>query len=133
MKPPARLLMIFLVIITFFFGFRDSPSFNPNTFRVEPAYLNGILTASGILYGLWAVVIGREPKTELKKWQYSNVVRELFFDSFFFLVFSVVYVSLTAVNVFLSTWALLFCVSSFLVNALAIFITFYFYKFDTEH
>lgn len=124
--------MILLVIFTFIYGFLGSPSLNPNSFKVEPAYLNGILTASGILYGLWAVVIGGKPETELKKWQYLNVVKEVFFFSFFFLVFSVIYVALTAANLFSSTWALYFCTASFLLNAFSIFLSLYFYKFSTE-
>jgi hypothetical protein len=132
MNPPWRnpIFFAFVIIIAFLFivGFRDSPVSNPDTFKVEPAYINGILTASGILFGIWATIIGKEPETEPQKREYP-IIGEIFLVCLMLLVFSVVYVALTAVNLFSSRVALSLCMVSFIMNASSIAFTLYIYKF----
>lgn len=131
MKPPLSpqmLVYVTGVACIFVLGYLWSPHFDPNAFKVEPTYLNGILTASGILYGLWALVLEREPKTptEVRR---KKMVGTLFFDSFFFLIASVLSIAFTAMNLFLSTFALLLCTTSFMLNTVSISVTLYFYEF----
>jgi len=135
MNPPWRnpLFFLFVIIIafSFIFGLYDSPVYNPDTFKVEPAYINGILTASGILFGIWAIIIGKEPETEPQKRQYL-IIGEIFLNSLMLLVFSVVYVALTAMNSFSPKVAVFFCMGSFIMNACSIAFTLYQYKFKTQ-
>lgn len=94
MKLSMTIVTVVFVIIVLVIGIQDSISFNSNAFKVEPAYLNGILTASGILYGLWAIVITRvgiESEAERKKMKYVyQSIGNNFLICLLFLVVSVV-------------------------------------------
>jgi len=94
----------------------------PETIQIDPEYLNGILTASSILYGFLAVMLGREPKEYLEKFRYKYFLRGDIYYSFEILAFSVIYLSLSAVKVIPSTLPLVFLTISFLFNALIVMI-----------
>jgi hypothetical protein len=80
----------------------------PETIQIDPEYLNGILTASSILYGFLAVMLGRAPKEYLEKFRYKYFLRGDIYYSFEILAFSVIYLSLSAVKVIPSTLPLIF-------------------------
>jgi len=83
---------------------------------VNPEYFSGILGASSILFGLWAIVLQQKPKEEDKRlFDYYLV---FFFISLFHLIESVIGIALTAVNLFSPTFALYIGTSSFCFNAL---------------
>ena len=90
---------------------------------IEPEYLSGLLTASGILFGLWAIFIGNKPKDREAKWGYDNIIFPQFFTSLGFLILSVVLIFLSGVQLFSPTWALAFCAFSFILNALFLTLT----------
>jgi hypothetical protein len=117
MKFP-RYIRVFLAVLlgtTLFVGYvtRTDP-------EVAPAYLNGILTASGILFGIWTIIIGKDPESELKK-VLSPTVGQLFTFGLVLLVSSVVFVVLTALGTFSSAVALVFCAMSFVTNAYSVY------------
>lgn len=132
MRSRDFILLSFTIFLVFAYGLYDSPLSTVNResdFEVEAEYINGILTASGILFGLWFVVIERKPKDGFKRWQYEHNISESFFFCFAFLIISVLLVALTAVNLYSSVFALLFCTISFIINTCIITLTLYFYKF----
>jgi hypothetical protein len=141
MYQPSRYFIFFIISmgLVFYFGIRYSPASSPGLFKVEPPYLNGILTASGILFGIWAAVIGKGPETrnrartgsetDTQKWRYSTLVRDGFFIAFCYLVCSVTSVALTSIDLFWSAAAILLCTISFLTNSVLIALTLYYYIF----
>lgn len=132
MRSKKYVLFIFMICLLFAYGLYDSPLSVVNRdsdFKVDAEYINGILTASGILFGIWAIIIERMPEEEVKKWQYKHIISKGFWFSFVLLIVSVLLVTLTAVNFYSSTFTLLFCTLSFLMNASILTLTLYFYKF----
>jgi hypothetical protein len=94
----------------------------PETIQIDPEYLNGILTASSILYGFLAVMLGREPKEYLEKFRYRYYLRGNIYYSFEILAFSIIYLSLSAAKVIPSTLPLVLLTTSFLFNAFVLII-----------
>jgi hypothetical protein len=107
----------------------ESFTYNSSDFQVQPEYLTGILSASAILFGLWAVIIERKPKGVFQDDTYYNTVSISFWVSFILLIASVLFVSFTAVNVLSSSFALSICVLSFALNAFFLSLTMHFYIF----
>lgn len=101
-------------------------------FAVEPEYLTGMLTASSIVFGLWAILIQTKPKERVAKWLYEEVLIESFFLSFGLLVISVVLIYFSALNKMSSVIALLFSLFSFLLNVLNITMALYHFKFRSD-
>ena len=101
----------------------------PSDFRVEPEYLSGMLTASVILFGFWAVLIQKEPKEDIEKWRFKHLIGKSFFMSFVLLMLSVVVIYYAALDKLPSPVALFLCMLSFLMNALLITIQLYFQRF----
>ena len=60
-----NLIFLLMIFSIFAYGLYDSPFSAANAdsdFKVDAEYLNGILTASGILFGIWVIVIERKPQ-----------------------------------------------------------------------
>jgi uncharacterized membrane protein YjgN (DUF898 family) len=135
--------LLFVLLYLILVGLYDSPwaMFNrSNDLNVDPEYLSGILSASGILFGIWAILIQKKPKeitraisstkelgekefkAMLEKVAYEKIIFPYFLTALGFLIVSVIVVCLTGLNLFSSAWALFFCTFSFIVNA--IFLTF---------
>jgi len=112
--------LVFLVI-----GLYRSPwaTFQKSTdIKVEGEYANGVLTASGILFGIWAIVIANKPKgTSIQAFVEKDLFRKITFESFNLclglLILSVWFLVLTAIGCFSSVLSLLFSALSFSFNA----------------
>jgi len=115
----------------FAYGLYDSPLSTVNRetdFKVDPEYINGILTASGILFGIWAIIIERIPKEEHKKRLYKISIKGFWLPFAFFVVF-VLLLALTAVNFYSFHLTVIVGTISFLVNAFFLTLALYLYKF----
>jgi hypothetical protein len=134
-KNQRLIYALFALSLFILVGLYDSPwaMVNRQTdLVVEPEYLSGLLSASGILFGLWAIFIGNKPKERVAKHGYENIIFPSFFTSLGFLILSVILVSLSGVKIFSPTYALLFCALSFILNALFLTLTLkYFNRLDT--
>ena len=103
--------------------------------KVSVVYMNGILTASSILFGFWAILIERKPKKGVKRWQFEvekwqyQIMSKLFYASFTSLLASVLFMYLSALDVVSSVLTLIACTISFYFNAYLVAITLYYYKF----
>jgi hypothetical protein len=138
MNWKVGLIVIFAVFI--FLGFIVNGQ--PDDIQINMEYTNGILTATGILFGIWAVVLGTNPKPIInkrdttKKSIFKNNVKELkdvkepFFASLLFLVMDVICLALTAVNVFSPHVTLLIVTTSFIYTALFLAMTLNYYIFE---
>ena len=127
------LLTAVLILLVLLYGLYNSTS--KSDIQINSEYINGILTASRILFGIWAVVLGIKPtKTETcdkktKEWQYKTIVSETFFFGFLFLIVDVLFLTLSAVNVFSQEVTLFFTALTFFYNALCLTITLHYYVF----
>jgi hypothetical protein len=112
----------------------ESFVYNSSNFQVQPEYLTGILSASSILFGLWAIIIERKPKGVVQESAYYESIPTLFWFSLILLITSVVLVSCTAVEFLSSSFTLLVCVVSFVWNAafLSLALHFYMFRKDTK-
>jgi hypothetical protein len=118
-----------LLIFTFFITLAPAPEWGkPETFQIDPEYLNGILTASSILCGFLAVILQREPKEYFEKFMHKYFLRDSIYYILMLLSFSVIYLSLNAAKVIPSELPLIFLTSSFLFNVsiLLVFLHFHF-------
>jgi len=122
------LLLAIIFILGVYYGLQEE-------FRIDVEYINGILTASSILFGFWAILIERKPKEEpnqwqsrVKKWQYK-LAGTSFYASLFALMLSVLLMYLSALDVLSSVFTLMACVTSFYFNAYLLAMTLYYYKF----
>lgn len=124
MIPYAFLIFLMIITLVGLYGV-------PSSFEVDVRYIIGILTTSGILFGFWAILIGRKPGKEekTKRWQYEHIISKVFFFSFGFLLMSVLMTYLTALNKVSSLFTFLFCICSFYLNAFLVALTLYYYKF----
>ncbi|TET26014.1 MAG: hypothetical protein E3J73_05240 [Candidatus Bathyarchaeum sp.] len=102
----------------------------PEDFEVEPEYISGMLTASAIVFGFWAILIQTKPKERIEKWRYEHVFSKVFFVSFGLLIFSLVAIYFAALNKLWSATALYVCLVSFLSNALFITMVLYYSRFE---
>lgn len=118
------IVFILLLVITIF-GITSVPP----DFEVNAEYINGVLTASSILFGFWIVIIEKKPKEETKKFMYENAIYFAFFVSFVFLLISVTLLYFSALDKLSSVYTLLFSTLSFLLNAFSVAVTLYYYKF----
>lgn len=131
MKALAYASLIALIFFIFAKGLYFSPlcEINPEEdLEFQAEYLTGILTASGIIFGLWVVVFEPEPKED-KEWALKNITKEPFFLSLLFLIIFVFLIALTAVEVFSPSLALLWGVIGFIVNATFFTVNVYHFKF----
>jgi len=132
MKSIAYAFLAIFFLSVFAFGLYNSPLRRISAeedIDVEAEYFSGIITASGILFGLWAIVLERKPKDKTKKRQYETFIKETFLVSLLFLIMSVVVIALTAVNFYSSSYALFINTLSFCAVASFFTITIYFSKF----
>ena len=71
-----------IILVFFFIGLYDSPISiftRENAFEVEAEYLSGILSASSILFGIWAIVLEKKPENVVYKWLFEHVTGKGFF------------------------------------------------------
>jgi len=132
MKPIVFVALMGLIISFILSGLHASPFAPKQDFQVQAEYLSGILTANGILFALWAIIIERKPPKKTEKWIFEHVVIEEFFVPFFFLAVSILFVTLVALDLFSSVFALVFCSISFFINAMLITLALYYHKFKAE-
>jgi len=118
MIPLAYFVLMMTVVIL---GFQGLPS----DYEIQAEYVVGILTASSILFGFWAVLIEKKPGERVEKWLYETVLSKTFFFCFVFLVISVLLTFFTALGKLSSAVALMVCTLSFCENAL--FVAFHLY------
>jgi hypothetical protein len=97
-------------------------------FRVEPEYIIGMLTASAIIFGFWAILIQERPQEIDKEKVYRHVLIALFLFSLATLILSVLFVYLVALGKVPPFTALWFCMYSFLSNAVNFSIGLYYQK-----
>lgn len=98
-------------------------------FQVQPEYLTGILSASSILFGLWAIIIERKPEGIFQESTYYKSIPDLFWVSLILLITSVMLVLFTAVELFSSSFTLVVCVLSFVLNAFFLSLALHYYIF----
>jgi len=131
MKPKNYVVMAFAIFMIFAVGMYNNPFTGiteETDLDIDAEYLTGILTASGIIFGLWGIVFEPEPDKD-KQWEYVHIVKGAFFYSIFFLIISVISIMLTAANVYSSLGALLVNTFSFGMNTFFLGITINHFKF----
>ena len=124
-KDQRIIYALFFLWLFIVFGLYDSPwaIVNRKTdLKVEPEYISGILSASGILFGIWALFIETKPKDRIAKWNLENLIFPIFFTSLSFLILSVLLVFLAGLNLFSPSFALGFCTLSFVLDALLLYL-----------
>lgn len=126
---PFWVLAIIFGIIYLTVNYPQSFTYNNSGFQVQPEYLIGILSASSILFGLWAVIIERKPEGIVQESTYYESIPELFWFSLILLITSVILVSFTATELFSSSFTLFVCVFSFVWNAVFLSLALHFYMF----
>jgi len=108
------IVYIVLIILMFWITLFVAPR------EVDVEYINGILTASSILYGFWIVLL-----------QVKSIPREVSsvfsFIALFLLLISVLMIYLNAIGLVSSTPALFACMASFIANTFMLFLTLYLY------
>lgn len=107
-------LVFTLMVIVSAFGW----VFFDFTLEVDPEYINGILTASSIIYGLWGFIISRTEKGMSGYFWKFNIIK-VFTASFLFLAFSVFLLFLSGLRIIHPAYALYVGMNSFLLNAFA--------------
>lgn len=132
MNPIALMSLMGLLAFFFIGGLYASPFALKQDFQVQSEYLSGLLTANGILFALWGIIIERKPRQETERWMYEHTIIIEFFLPFFLFAVSLFFVTLTALNLFSSVFALVFCSFSFFMNALLITFALYFHKFKAR-
>jgi hypothetical protein len=113
-------------------GLDASPFALKQNLQVQSEYLSGMLTANGILFALWGIIIERKPQKGMEKWIYETSIIVEFFFPFFLFAASLLFVTLTALNLFSSVLALVFCSLSFFINAALITLALYIHKFKAR-
>lgn len=119
--------VIFLMIVAFL-GLYNLPS----DYTVDTAYLNGFLTAQAILFGFWAVVVGREPKDKVQKWRRQNIIPESFFICFILFGCTTISIWFSALGKVPSLCALSISLIGFLMIAFFVALTLYYYTFKAD-
>jgi len=99
----------------------------PTNFEVDIEYLNGILTASSILFGFWAVILGRSPGDIKEKYLYKYGISKIFFFNIAFLAISVIAVFFSATNKLSSVIALFLVTLSYFSNLFFLVLHLYYY------
>ena len=122
--------IVMIVLVATFLGLTYITGSNwPPNFAVEAEYLTGMLTASAIIFGFWAILIQRKPEDRTAKWLYEEVLSTQFFLSLGFLVLSVIVIYLAALNKIYSVVALFFAMFSFLMSVVKVSLALYSFKF----
>jgi len=134
MHPKSLIIPSFTIFLIMIFacGLYDSPysTFNRETdFEVDPEYINGILAASGIFFGIWAIIIERVPKEEHKKRVYKISIKGFWYPFAFFVVF-VLLIPLTAMNFYSFHLTVIVGTISFIANTIFLTLALYLYKFS---
>lgn len=128
MRPIAIYFSIFLVISTLISGLYSLSEFDPQEekdFDVE--YLSGVLTASGIVFGLWGIVLQTEPKREEEPIYMLFI--EIFLICLFWLLASVIMMMLSGLGWFSPSVALIFISLTFILNAIFFSLSIYTFKY----
>lgn len=124
-------LYLFAVTIIIVFGVIGTPEI----LEVDVGYINGILTASSILFGFWATILGIQPKDMIEKFLRINVLKLMIFFNIVILAISVIFVYLSAMIKLPSKFALIMVTTSFLTNVmfLGTYLYFYFERLHTTY
>ena len=119
MKVKLRTIILIVFLVLFFtvgFGFGWVREHISNI-HVDTGYVGGILTASSILFGFWAVVFERSNQGKDRIQTYEKDVVLPLFISFLLLMFTVVLVFFSALDEVPSVITLFFATASLLFNA----------------
>jgi hypothetical protein len=128
----------FIVIINLPFWLYDSPFAyvtREKDIKIDAEYINGILTASSILFGIWVLVLGIKPfesqvyDKKTREFLRKTVVRESFFFCLFFLGANVLFVFLASLSLLSQLFTITFTGLSFLLNVAFLTLTLDFYIF----
>jgi hypothetical protein len=81
-------------------------------------YTNSLLTVVGILFGVWAIILGNNAKNQnsMNKFIYVNIVLPAFYFSLGLLILSVTFLTLTGFGLYSPAFLLLFNALSIGVN-----------------
>jgi hypothetical protein len=118
-------IFIIMLLVILFLGFYGT-SMN---FEGDPEYIIGILIASSIVFGFWAVLIEKEPTDTTKKFFYKHAISIGVYVSLAFLFASVITIFFNALNKLPYIVTLWFCTMSFMFNVFLLIMTLHYYKF----
>lgn len=123
LRFPSMSLLLILFLGFLFLGLYDSPVsiFHiAKDVKVGAEYTNSLLTVSSILFGFWMIIISNKPKHEnlSENFFFKTTTIETFYLCFGFLVLSVVFLTLTAIGLYSSAFALVFTSLSCILNSL---------------
>jgi len=131
-KLDWRILLLLVYVVSFLaittVGFWGLPP----SFEVEPEYLTGMLTASAIIFGFWAILAQIKPEDIVEKSIYQHYLSKPLFFSLLLLTLSVVTVYFSALNKLSSVAALYVCMWSFLSNTVFITLALYYQRFPEK-
>jgi hypothetical protein len=103
-------------------------------YPVNVSYINGILTACGILFGIWVLVLGNRPKkgdvsNPIKLRLFRTTVKDFFFFCLLSLVMDVLAIAFTAIDIFSPVITLFMVTMTFGFTALFLSLSVYTYIF----
>jgi hypothetical protein len=133
MEPFILLSLVVLGLALLLFGLYASPfaSYQPTTeHKIDAEYTNGILTISGIMFGLWGFLLSKKPKRQ-KDWAgwviFNIVTVSSFYLCFGLLILSILTLALTGVGLYSPTYTLIICTTCCIYSAVAVasFVHFY--------
>ena len=101
--------------------------FTPINIKIDPEYINGILTVSGILFVFWIYLLEKPREKHWEKWKLKHIISYIVFLLFSFLIFSVILRFASAIDFRYSLYALIFVSFSFFINAGFLSIALYFH------
>jgi len=100
-----------------------------SNFSVSPDYINGILSANGIIIGFWAVIISLSDKNKKFILKGANLVELAFFVSLGSLILSVFLFAFQAFGAMSSFYTLVSVMYSFYLTCVLLGITLHFIVF----
>ena len=118
------LFLICLCLLFLILGFYVSPIAHLDSDLSGVAeYTNGILTISGILFGIWAVILSNKPtkKGSTGQFIFKNITMTTFYYSLVLFILSVVFLTMSGLKVYPSTCSLVF--SAISCGLIAFFLT----------
>lgn len=129
----AVLLTIPIAIFWFSFLYRGitlKAQNSLNSFTIPLEFVNGILSANGIIIGFWAAIIGLSKREHELVWRAVDVIEVLFFISLGFLSFSVFLWSFQALDILPSFFVFPWSVTSFYITCVFLGMTLHFTVFE---
>lgn len=101
--------------------------FTPLNIKIDPEYINGVLTASSILFVFWIYLLEKPREKPWEKWMLKHATSYVVFLLFSLLIFSGILIFASAIDFRYSLHAMIFVAFSFFINALFLSIQLYFH------